>query len=64
MTLTSVRKYIDCREFPSENNCSLKMEGTEREVLDAAAAHAVAAHAHADTPALREQLRAGMREAS
>ena len=64
MTLTSARKYIDCREFPSENNCSLKIEGTDREVLDAAVAHAVSAHGHTDTPALREQIRSGMRDSS
>jgi len=29
------RKSIDCRNYPSENNCSLKISGTEEEVLDA-----------------------------
>jgi len=64
MTLTSVRKYIDCREFPSENNCSLKIEGTDSEVLDAAVAHAVAVHGHSDSTTLREQLRSSLRAAS
>ena len=58
----SVRKYVDCREFPSENNCSLKISGTEEEVLAAAAQHAVSSHGHQDGPELREQLRAGLRD--
>jgi hypothetical protein len=33
---TQQRKAIDCRDFPSEKNCSLKISGTEEEVLDAA----------------------------
>ncbi|GAC1545839.1 MAG: DUF1059 domain-containing protein [Candidatus Velthaea sp.] len=60
--IASARKYIDCREFPSEQNCSLTIAGTEREVLDTAVAHAVAAHGHADTPELREMLVSTLRE--
>ena len=56
------RKYIDCREMPSENNCDLTMAGSEEHVLEAAALHAVAAHKHEDTPELREQLRGMLKE--
>jgi hypothetical protein len=56
------RKYIDCREIPSEKNCSLKISGTEEEVLEAAVQHAVSAHGHANTPELREQLRLSLKE--
>lgn len=59
---TSVRTYIDCREFPSEKNCSLKISGTPEEVLAAATQHAVASHGHQDGPELREQIRSGLRE--
>ena len=59
---TAVRSYIDCREFPSENNCSLKISGTQDEVLAAAAQHAVSSHGHQDTPDLREMLKSGLRE--
>jgi Protein of unknown function (DUF1059) len=52
-----VRKSIDCRMYPSEKGCTLKISGTEEEVLEAAAAHAIAAHGHADTPELRRELR-------
>ena len=58
----STRKFIDCREYPSEKNCSLKISGTEDEVLQAATQHAVAAHGHADAPELRDGLRAAMRD--
>lgn len=52
------RKFIDCREFPSEMNCSIAIVAdTEREVLDAAVQHAIAVHGHQDTPELRDQIR-------
>ena len=53
----SVRKSIDCRLYPSEKGCTLKISGTEEEVLDAATAHAITAHGHADTQELRNELR-------
>jgi Protein of unknown function (DUF1059) len=51
------RKSIDCRNFPSEKNCTIAMSGTEEEVLDLAVLHAVTVHGHAQTNELREQLR-------
>jgi hypothetical protein len=51
------RKCIDCRDYPSESGCSLRIEGTEQEVLDAAVSHAVAKHGHPDTPELRAEIR-------
>jgi len=51
------RKSIDCRDYPSEKNCSLKISGTEEEVLDAAVQHAASVHGHENTPELREQIR-------
>lgn len=52
------RKYIDCREYPSEMNCSLFMSADgDEELLEAAVQHAVAVHGHKDTPELRENLR-------
>jgi hypothetical protein len=52
-----LRKYIDCREMPSESGCDLAMAGSEGHVLDAAVIHAVTAHGHEDTPELRDQIR-------
>lgn len=51
------RKSIDCREYPSEKGCTLKISGTEEEVLEAAVKHAVSAHGHENTPEFREELR-------
>jgi predicted small metal-binding protein len=57
-----MRKVADCRAYPSEQNCSLTIAGTEQEVLDAAVQHAVSAHGHTDTPELREQLRGMLKD--
>ena len=56
------RKYVDCRELPSESNCSLKISGEQDEVLDAAVQHAVTVHKHENTPELREQIRVGLKD--
>jgi len=56
------RKYIDCREYPSDKNCSLKISGTEDEVLDLAVQHATASHGHDNSPALREELRSLLKD--
>ena len=53
----SERKSIDCREFPSESGCTLRIEGAEEEVLDAAVSHAITKHGHTENPQLREQIR-------
>ena len=58
----SGRKYIDCSEYPSDKNCTLKISGTEDEVLEAASAHAYASHGHADSPEFREQLRGMLKD--
>lgn len=51
------RKYIDCREFPSDMNCTVALSAdTDKELLDAAVQHAVSVHQHEDTPELRTQL--------
>jgi Protein of unknown function (DUF1059) len=51
------RKSIDCREYPSESGCTLRLEGTEEEVLDAAVNHAITKHGHPEDPELREKIR-------
>ena len=58
--MATSRKMIDCRRIPSERNCSVTISGTEDEVLTLAVRHAVEEHGHADTPELREQLRAAL----
>jgi len=52
------RKYIDCREYPSEMNCTLAISAdSEEELLEAAVQHGVAVHKHEDSPEFRQQLR-------
>jgi predicted small metal-binding protein len=56
------RKYVDCREMPSEKNCSLYISGTEDEVVMAATQHAISAHGHEDTPELRDEIRKALKD--
>ena len=59
------RKYIDCRLFPSASKCSVAISAdTEDEVVDAAVQHAVSVHKHEDSPQLRKQIRACIKEGS
>ena len=58
-----MRKMLDCREVPSDSNCTLTLTGEEAEVLEAGAAHAVAVHGHTDGSELREGLRGALRDA-
>lgn len=52
------RKHIDCRNYPSEMNCTVALSAdSENELLEAAVQHAVAVHGHKDTPEFRKQLR-------
>ncbi|KOG50444.1 DUF1059 domain-containing protein [Streptomyces decoyicus] len=57
-----MRKKIDCRDHPSEMNCTLVISGEEEEVVRAASEHAVSVHGHADSPELREQIRSSMKD--
>jgi predicted small metal-binding protein len=57
------RKFIDCREFPSESKCTVTIAAdTENELMDVAVQHAVRTHGHEDTPTFRQQLREAIRE--
>jgi predicted small metal-binding protein len=57
------RKYIDCREYPSDIGCTVAIAAdTDEELLEAAVQHAVSVHGHEDTPELRRQLTTMFRE--
>jgi predicted small metal-binding protein len=57
------RKYIDCREVPSDMNCSVAISAdTDKELIEAAVQHAVAVHGHKDTPEFRKEIVGAMRE--
>jgi predicted small metal-binding protein len=57
-----MRKVADCRDYPSEMNCTLTIAGEEDEVVRAAAEHAVSVHGHTDSPELRQEIRQGLKE--
>jgi predicted small metal-binding protein len=51
------RMVVDCRDYPSEMNCTLAISAdTEKELLEAAVQHAVVVHGHHDTSELRQEL--------
>ena len=52
------RKIIDCRAVPNDVGCTLAITGEPGELVAAAAQHAVTGHGHADSPELRDHLRA------
>jgi predicted small metal-binding protein len=57
------RQYVDCREFPSENNCTVAISAdSERELVEAAVQHAVAVHGHEDTPEFRAMLASAIKQ--
>jgi predicted small metal-binding protein len=57
------RKYIDCRDYPSDLKCTVALSAdNDKELLEAAVQHAVAVHQHEDTPALRETLKTMFKE--
>ena len=57
------RRFIDCREMPSDLNCSVAISAdTDAELLEAAVQHAVAVHGHKDTAELRTQIRGAFKD--
>lgn len=50
------RKVIECRDIPSESNCTLTFTGEAEDVLNAALEHAVSVHGYRRSPELRERL--------
>ena len=57
------RKFIDCREFPSVNNCTVAISAdSDKELLEIAIQHACAVHGHKDSPELRTQLQSLVKE--
>ena len=51
------RKFIDCRDYPSEMNCTVALSAdSDKELLEAAVQHACAVHGHKDSAELRAML--------
>jgi hypothetical protein len=55
------RKMFDCREWPGE--CTLAISGDEDEVVEAQLLHVIQAHRQEESPQLREQIRASLKDA-
>ncbi|WP_456737860.1 MULTISPECIES: DUF1059 domain-containing protein [unclassified Bradyrhizobium] len=51
------RMFVDCRDYPSEMNCTVAISAdSKKELLEAAVQHATAVHGHQDSPELRHEL--------
>lgn len=58
-----MRKYIDCREYPSDTKCSISIAAdNDNELIEAAVQHAIAVHKHKDSPELRSMLKSAVHE--
>jgi predicted small metal-binding protein len=59
------RKFIDCREVPSDVNCSLAIYGEPEEVVQATVQHMKTTHGHTEADEeLAEMVRSGMKDAT
>ena len=47
------RKYVDCREIPSESKCTVAISASEKELMEIAVQHAVSTRSpgHCRVPA-------------
>ncbi|AXG76946.1 DUF1059 domain-containing protein [Streptomyces paludis] len=57
-----MRKVADCRDFPSETQCTLAITGEEDEVVRAAGEHAASVHGHENTAELRDRIRTMLKD--
>jgi predicted small metal-binding protein len=59
------RKYIDCRDYPGDHNCTVAISAsTDKELLEAVVQHGTTVHGYEDTPEFREMIQKGMKEGS
>lgn len=57
------RKYIDCREHPSDIKCSVALAAdSEDELMEAAVQHLKTVHKYQDTKEVRETIREGIKD--
>lgn len=51
------RQYIDCREYPSDTNCTVSIAAdSEKELLEAVVQDAVTVHGYQDNKELHKTL--------
>jgi predicted small metal-binding protein len=59
------RKYIDCRDHPSDVKCTVALSAdTEEELMEAVVQHVKTVHGYEDTPEFRDIVRKGMKAGS
>jgi predicted small metal-binding protein len=59
------RQYVDCREIPSDSNCTVAISAdSEKELLEVAVQHAVKVHGHRDSAEFRQMLRHAIKQGS
>jgi len=59
------RKYVDCREIPSDSNCTVAISAdSEAELIEVAVQHAVKVHGHQDTAEFRRMLKQAIKAGS
>ena len=59
------RKYVDCREMPSQSKCTVAISAdSEKELIEVAVQHALKVHGHQDTAEFRQMLKQAIKEGS
>jgi predicted small metal-binding protein len=57
------RKYMDCRDYPSDKKCTVAISAdSDEELLEAAVQHGIKVHGYTDTPEFREQMLKSFKE--
>jgi len=55
---------IDCRDYPSQMNCTISIAAdSKNELVEAAVQHAVAVHGHKDSKELRDMIAKSIKSA-
>ena len=58
------RKYVDCRDMPSESGCTLGIVGEPDEIVGVAVAHMKSVHGHTEPDEeLASMVRSGLQDA-
>ncbi len=51
------RFYADCRDYPSDSNCTVAISADSKdELLEASLQHMISVHKHTDTPEFRTEI--------
>lgn len=59
------RKYIDCRDYKGDVECSVALSAdTEEELLEVVVQHGQQVHGYEDTPEFRETIKKEFKEGS